>query len=200
MTRFLIPMAVCAALAACSSTPTPRFHSLLGAQPASEAAAPAFAVDLGPVGVPASVDQPQWVLRFPDDSLRVLEQERWVAPLRDEFRSALLHRWVQRWGGVDARTMVGTATLPVWRVRVDVTRMESAVGRESWLEATWSLTPAARGGEAIACTSIVRESSSGDALDLAAAHRRAVVRLADEIGAVLAMRAKGQAAGCQAAG
>jgi uncharacterized lipoprotein YmbA len=186
-------------LGACASSPAPRFHSLLAAQPAGEVRmAPAFGVELGPVGVPPAVDQPQWVLRFADDSLRVLERERWVAPLRDEYRSALLQAWARRFGGLDVRAGAAPGALPVWRVRVEVTRMESVVGREAWIEAAWSLAPAARGGEPLSCTSTLREPAPGDVLDLAAAHRRAAQQLADQIGTVLAARSRGQAAGCPA--
>ena len=126
-------LAACGAIAACSSPQAPRFHSLLStddatwrAQAAAAASAPAgspaFAYDIGPVGVPGAVDQLQWVVRLPDDTLRVLEQEQWVAPLRDELRAALDERLTQRWNAVNVRTV--TAPRANWRVRVDVQRFE----------------------------------------------------------------------------
>ena len=182
----LLPFALAALLvsaAGCSSTPPTRFHSLLAGTGTSATPAPARYVDLGPVGVPASVDQPQWVVRLGDDSLRMLEHERWVAPLRDEVRAALLDGLRQRSGAADARS-VTTPPGEVSRVRVDLQRFESIAGRGTWLEARWTVAP----GD-LACSVSLREAADSDPLALAAAHRRAVNTLADRIGASLAGRA-----------
>ncbi len=203
--RLLAACVLWIGLAGCSSTPTPRFHSLLSAQPMANAAqpSPAFVVELGPVGIPPSLDQPQWVLRLGDDSLRVLEQERWVAPLRDELHAALLQRLSARWGGVDARMALAT-TLPGWRVRVDVQRLESLAGREVWLAASWSLAPLPSrapnptSATPLACATTVHEPATGDVLMLAAAHRRTVARLADQIGERLHALSQGGTAQCLA--
>ena len=68
-----------------------------------------FVVDVLPVSVPPQVDQPQWLVRAPDDSLQMLEQERWAAPLRDEIRSAVAERLIARWGAVDLRSLAQPA-------------------------------------------------------------------------------------------
>lgn len=175
----------CAALAGCSSTPAPRFHSLLSAQaaPAEAVSSVPMPLDLAPVSVPAAVDQQQWVVRLPDDSLRILEQEQWVAPLRDELRGAIFERLARRYGAVDVRTV--PASEPV-RLKVDVQRFESIATREVWVEAVWTAkatTPNA--GAALSCRSSIREPLQGDLPAITAAHRRAVQRLADEIGARL---------------
>lgn len=175
-------------LAACASQPPVRFHSLVPAVVASPAAAApqpaagdaALVVELAPVGVPAAVDQPQWVLRASDESLRVLEGERWVAPLRDELRAAVMARLAERFNAVDARTQAGPAS--GWRLRIEVQRFESMLGREAWLEAAWSATSVAMPGLHVSCTSRLHEPAGADMPSLAAAHRRAVQRLADQIG------------------
>lgn len=182
ITWLVLPVVLaCAAAAGCSSTPAPRFHSLLGAQPAAAepATGVALPLDLGPVSVPAAVDQQQWVVRLPDDSLRILEQEQWVAPLREELRAALFERLARRYGAVDVRTAAAAEYL---RLQLDVQRFESIAGREVWLEAVWTVQPAARGATPLVCRSTVREPAGGELPALAAAHRRAVQRLADEIG------------------
>lgn len=171
------------ALAGCASQPPVRFHSLLPAvsSPASAPTAGApLVVELGPVTVPAAVDQPQWVLRAGDDSLRVLEGERWVAPLRDELRAAVMARLAERFNVVDARTRPGAAS--GWRLRIEVQRFESVLGREAWIEAAWSATSVATPIRTLACTSRLHETAGSDPTSIAAAHRRAVQRLADQIG------------------
>lgn len=185
----------CAAAAGCSSTPAPRFHSLLSAQPA--AGEPANSVplplDLAAVSLPAAVDQQQWVVRLPDDSLRILEQEQWVAPLRDELRAALFERLARRYGAVDVRSAPAAEHL---RLKVDVRRFESIAHREVWIEAVWTAQTALRGASPLACRSSVREPVNGDLPALAAAHRRAAERLADEIGPRLLALYSGAGARC----
>ena len=168
-------------LAACSSTPAPRFHSLLATQATAVDAVSTvpLPIDIGPVSVPPAVDQQQWVVRLPDDSLRILEQEQWVAPLRDELRAALFDRLAKRYGAVDVRS---SPTNEFIRLKVDVQRFESMAAREVWVEAVWTATPTTKGNPPLVCRSSVREPVNGDAQALAAAHRRAVQALADLIG------------------
>jgi len=190
-------MALVLALAGCASQAPVRFHSLLPA-PAASAPAPTAAaplvVELGPVTVPAAVDQPQWVLRAADDSLRVMEDERWIAPLRDELRAAVMARLAERFNAVDARTRPGPAS--GWRLRIEVQRFESVVGREAWLEAAWSATSVAAPVRTLGCTSRLHEAAAGDVPAIAAAHRRAVQRLADQIGERLLGLERGGAVSC----
>jgi len=188
-------------LAACSSSKLPeRFHTLLPAEPAAPATSAAMGavyVDVLPVSVPAQVDHAQWVVRQPDDSLLLLEQDRWAAPLQDELRGALVERLVARWGAVDVRGVAMPAAA-LWRVRVDVQRFESVPAREARIEATWSLsTSSPRGATSLVCHGSWQEAVNGSGVAaLAAAHRRAVVRLADTIGERLRALASGGSAAC----
>ncbi len=190
-------------LGACASDPPMRFHSLLPSEPAARAAAPTaagappLAVTLAPVRVPAQVDQPQWLVRSPDGSLQLLEQDRWAAPLRDELHAALLEALAQRWGVLDSRT--AAAATPAWRVTVDVTRLESVPGREARLEARWSVSAAGSGAPLLACGASLREASAGPSLaELAQGHQRSVVRLADAIGTSLRALSRAEAPRCEA--
>jgi len=189
----------CALLASCAASKPDRFHTLLASDAPAPVPAPGanpIAIDVLPVGVPAYADQPQWVLRAADDSLIVLEQERWAAPLREELRSALTERLVARWGAVDARTLARAAAT-TWQVRVDVRRFESIPGREARVDSVWSLASSARAAVTLSCRSSIRESASdGGVPPLAAAHRRAVARLADEIGQRLQTLQRGEPAAC----
>jgi len=195
MKHLLALVACCLALTACSSTPAPRFHSLLSTAsvPARDPGLQPLPLDLATVGVPAAVDQLQWVVRLPDDSLRVLEQEQWVAPLRDELRAALFERLAQRFGAVDVRNAPAAQAV---RVKVDVQRFESIAGKEVWLDSVWSAQTEVAKASPLVCRSSVREPVVGDVVALAAAHRRAVVRLADEIGNQLLALYNGAGARC----
>jgi uncharacterized lipoprotein YmbA len=188
-------------LAACSSTAPPvRLHTLMPAelvapnagQGARIGAAP-IPIVLEPIRVPAQVDQPQWLVRLGDDSLALLEQERWASALRDELREALLEELAAGYGAVDARSAVAGSGAPV-RIAVDVRRFESLPGREARSEGSWTLSGA--GAPQVHCEWLIRETAPGPVGALAAAHRRAVARLGAAIGAALVAAKAGQASTC----
>ena len=208
-------------LAACGSSPPVRLHTLLPSElPTANTTAGnrvAVIVLLAAINVPAQVDQPQWLVRLPDDTLALLEQDRWAGPLRDELRSALLEALVARWGVTDARTAalasppapaasaVAAAAQPpawraVWQITVDVSRFELAAGREARLDSRWSATSGLTGAPTASCSSVLREPvADGSTPALAQGQRRAVARLADEIGQQLQALQRGDAARCPGA-
>ncbi len=194
-------VAVCLALGACATPQAPRYHTLLPAEaPVPLAGAGVVtgtgpAIFLEPVRVPVQVDQPQWLVRMGDDSLALLEQERWASPLRDEFRLALREILARRFGAVETRS--AAPGLPLWRVRVDVTRFESIPG-EARLEATWSLTPRSAEAPALRCSATLHESAGPGMPALAAAHRRAVALLGEAIGKGLLALQQGTPTHCPA--
>ena len=165
---------------------------------AARAGAPAASgvvVRLEPIRVPAQVDQPQWLVQLGDDSMAVLEQERWASPLRDELQQALLEELIVGQGAIDARTQPAPGA--VARVAVDVRRFDSLPGREARIQGSWTITVSdARNSSR--CEWLIRESAAGSFPALAAAHRRAVVRLGAAIGQTLASMRRGVAAGCPA--
>ena len=192
--------AALALLGACSSTPAPRFHSLMPAPPPPTAAtatmAPAGPVawEVLAVSVPPGVDQPQWVVRSVDGSLVVLEQERWIGPLGDEIRAAVAQRLVH--------TLGAAAAGPTrWQVRIDVLRFESAPGREARIDVTWSVASSAgTPSAALRCSGGYVQAVGADGyLALAAAHQKSVALLADAIAAALKSLAAGEAGACVAA-
>lgn len=184
-----LTLAMMAALAGCTTSKVPeRFHTLLPADPPATMPAQGL-VHVHRIGIPPQADHPQWVVRQPDESLLMLEQDRWAAPLQDELRGAIAARLAAHWGFMDTTGMTAPPG-PVLSVRVDVQRFESVPGREARIEAIWILGPGPGGLAAVACRSIIQEAVDAPGITpLAAAHRRAAIRLADEIGRQLsAMR------------
>lgn len=190
--RLALALAV-TTLLGCAAVPPTRYHTLLpslGADAsqadggsAAAAAGEPVAIALGPVAVPLQVDQPQWLVRMPDQSLALLENERWASPLHDELRAALRDRLARRWAVVDLSVAGHAAT---WRLDLEVLRFESIPGQAAWIDARWTLTPA-RGASAVAapavgCAATLRETVAAGSTALADGHRRAVIRLADAIG------------------
>jgi uncharacterized protein len=197
-----ITVAIGFLLIGCAAKPPTRFHSLLAIESSTRAlpATPGFAVTLATVSVPPQVDQPQWLVRNADGSLSLLEQERWVAPLRGELQGALLDRWAQSWGG---RPVVAGSKEATWRVSVDVTRWEAVPGREVRLESRWSAASSGSGGSGaliLTCRAVISEAVRTEdgslMLALAASHRRVVSRLADEVASRITAIQKGEAPRC----
>ena len=178
----------------CGSPPTTHYYTLMPPPTASDRAPAAAGLDWDvlPVAIPAQIDQPQWVVRKPDGSLAVLEQERWIAPLGDEIHSAVVERLTQSFGPPRAPTSVADG--PRWRIRIDVQRFDLMPSRDARLAADWSL----RGGAAaISCHLNVPNPVTGLAyVDLARAQQQAILQLADAVGAALRAASKGQAVTC----
>ena len=96
-----------ALLLGCATPPAARFHSLLPGAAGETRAASAEATSIGwellPIAIPAQVDRPQLVVRAADDTIVVLEHERWIAPLADEMHAAISERLAQRFGPAHPR-------------------------------------------------------------------------------------------------
>jgi len=187
----LFAAALC--LVSCASNaPPPRYHTLLAAPAGAAASAtPARPWQLLPVLVPAQVDRPQWVVRTGDDSLAVLEQERWIAPLGDEIAAALTDVLGRRLGPPSLAS-------DTWRVRVDVQRFDSVPGRLARLAVTWALQAPGATAVALNCGRTLEQQATGGYAALAAAHREAVAKLGAEIASALDAAAAGRTLACPA--
>jgi uncharacterized lipoprotein YmbA len=188
-------------IAGCSSAPPTTFHTLMpgGPLPASGPASPpgsaplAFRID--PVHVPAQVDRPQWVLREPDGAVRVLEQQRWAAPLADEWRDALGAALSARLGALDLTHVGAAPAMPAYRLQLEVQRFDTVPGQGVRQETVWTLA-APGGAPALSCRSALSQSAAADYTALAAAHQRALDALADAIAQTLRMMQAGAALRC----
>ena len=204
MTRHLRVSGVCAValcalavLFGCAATSAPaRFHTLVpsidAAAAASTRAAPGVRVELLPVTLPVQVDVAQIVVRLPDDSMRALEHERWIAPLADEIRAALALR-------IDAALTdlpANTAASAPWRVALEVQRFDSTLGDAASLQASWSLQQNGS-STALRCQLNDREPVASGPAALVAGHRALLQRLGDAIGRAVRAAATGGTPTCR---
>jgi uncharacterized lipoprotein YmbA len=196
MRRRCAALASALLLAGCGSAPPTHFHTLMA--PADNAAVPAahIAWQLLPVGLPAQVDQPQMVVRDADGSVALLEHERWIAPLADEYRNALAERLTQLLGPALGRP--ASEDRKLWRFRVDVQRFDSLPGQRVREDIDWAV--AAGGRDALVCRSSLEGAAGGGYAQLAAAHRALLARLAEAIAAALSALDAGRDPGCPSAG
>jgi uncharacterized protein len=87
--RGLFAMAVAiVAVSSCSTAPA-RFYALESTAALDGTPAASMAVMVGPVSVPAAVDQPQFVVEVAANRVELEEFNRWSAPLGDEIVRAV---------------------------------------------------------------------------------------------------------------
>ena len=192
--RVVAALVLAAGLCGCASNSTPaRFHTLMpplvGAAPASRPA-PALRAEVLPVTLPVQVDVAQIVVRLPDDSMRALEHERWIAPLADEIRAALALRID---AALAAAPAMPTAAAP-WRVALEVQRFDSTLGGAAGMQAVWSLQQAS--SVMLRCQLNDREPVAAGPVALVAGHRLIVERLGDAIGRAVRAAAGGATPTC----
>ena len=185
--------------AACSTPPATRFYSLMPAEVAPRAAQGRgerrrAADRLEPIRVPAQVDQPQWLVRLPDDSVAVLEQERWASPLRDEFRAGAA-RAADRRPRRDRRAHAAGAGRRRERIAVDVRRFDSLPGRRGADRGLVDDHRQRMRAAASRCEWLIREPAPGSFAALAAAHRRAVAASPPRSGRRSRVMRRGETAG-----
>jgi uncharacterized protein len=173
----------------CASPPAVRYYTLVapaGAAAAAAGAAP-LPFELLPVGVPAQVDQEPLVVRGAgSEALLPLENERWIAPLADELRSAVSARIAEAIGAVDVTDLPRPPGATVLRIKIDVRRFDAVMASHTDLEASWSLRPLTTREEPVAalCASRIREMvqpAESTAAALVRSHQRAVARMATQI-------------------
>jgi uncharacterized lipoprotein YmbA len=133
-----------AVLAGCAS-PEPRYYTLAPGPAIDAGAAPAgiqgkepLLIEVPPVRVPERLNRANLLLGDGSGALRIMEQERWSAPLPDELRDTLSQRLQASLGAVDVyyRQNPSDAS-PRYRVTVDVMRMDAEPGRSAGATINW---------------------------------------------------------------
>ena len=171
-------------LTACSS-PVMHSYTLQGSAPPSETpvAAPAFQLEIRPVRVPVQVDQPQLVVRLNQASLAIMENDRWGAPLAEEFHDALTDRLESRLGTHDLAGMSKDAKRPVLSIQAEVRRFDSLPGQYALEEVVWSLELRGngQGRRTLTCATQIRQPAGVELKSLVLAHQHLIDLLAKTI-------------------
>jgi len=179
-----------AVLAGCSSAPV-QYYTLTSPAPAEAAAVPraAFLIDVLPVGLPEMLDRPQLVVRQGDAGVAVLDRQRWASPLGDELQAALSAQLAAQLGAPDASGLPRQPGAAVWRIKVEVRRLDAWPGRQLQLDSDWSANLAAETPVRLTCGSRIAVDAPADPAGLAEAHQAAVRQLAQQIAAAVRARA-----------
>ena len=174
-----------AVIAAGCASPPARFYTLSATAPAAGArasTASSLSVVVGPVSIPALLDQPQMVVSAGPNQVSFDEFNRWATPLADNISQVL---------ALDLATTLGTPRVSLfqqtlnadadYRVAIDVQGFESALADAAALNAAWTVRRTRDGRTQVGRTT-VREPSGGAGFDaLAAAHSRALAQLSRDI-------------------
>jgi uncharacterized lipoprotein YmbA len=178
--RLLLAIAIL--LGACSTSPPSRFYTLSGPAPSTPAAAGGPSVLVGPVAIPAVVDRPEIVTTIGDNEVWLDEFNRWAAPLSDAIGIAVAENLSAALATPRVTLLAqSTAAQADYRVAIEVQRFESVPGSYALLDAVYTVRRGTDGRAATGRTT-TRETAADKSYDtLAAAHSRAVARLARDI-------------------
>ena len=186
---YLISIAFIAVAAGCSTAPA-RFYSLASTATADGTPATLSAVMVGPVTIPASVDQPEIVVQVAPNRVEVNEFNRWVSPLGDGIARTVAGDLVVLLGTPEVASAQLANFTPDYRVTIDVQRFESVQGQAATLEAVWTVRKTA-GGEIRSGRTVAREPVQGQGFDaLAAAHSQALAKMSGDIAAAIRAEAE----------
>jgi len=182
----LLLIAVIAAAAdGCSASASPQFYTLDSTATPDRAPAVHTTIMVGPVSIPASVDQPGFVVQVATNRVEIEEFNRWAAPLNDIIASAVAGDLAVLLGTPDVATAPLANFNPSYWVTIDVQRFESTRSEAALLEAVWAVRKSAN-GKIRSGRTLAREAVQGDSFDaLAAAHSRALARMSSDIAAVI---------------
>ena len=181
LNALLIPAVTLMLASGCSSTPSSNFYTL---NAATVPAAPAskISVAVGPVSVPAEVDQPQIVVSTGPNQVQFDEFNRWAAPLQNAITRVVAENLVAMLGTphVTLSSQVLSADTG-YRVAIEVQGFVSAPGESATLDAVWTVRRMQDGSSETGRTT-VREPVKEKGYDaLAAAHSRAIAQMSQDI-------------------
>ncbi|OXI15509.1 PqiC family protein [Burkholderia sp. AU15512] len=183
------------ALTACASNPvhyytlvSPATSATTTATSTTARAAAPLAINVLPVGIPAQLDQQQMVVRSGTGAARILDNERWVAPLGDELRAALSSALVEQLGARNVTGLPRPSNQIVMSIRTQVRRFDAWPGSMAQFEADWVVgvqqdTPGTPGtpGTRISCSTRLNEAAPGGYADMVRVQQRMIEQFATRI-------------------
>lgn len=187
---FLSISLLVAAVSGCGTTAPARFYSLDSTALADGAPATSVTVMVGPVVVPAAVDQPEFVVNTTPNRVEVDEFNRWVSPLNDAIARAVAGDLVVLLGTPNVATAQLANFNPEYQVTIDVLQFESVPGHAATVAAVWTVRKISDGVTRSGRT-ISREPVQGPGFDaLAAAHSRAIAKVSADIATAIRAEAE----------
>ena len=177
--------AVAAFVAGCSSTPPSHFYTLSHTMaPAATPAVPSsqLSVVVGPVSIPALVDQPQIVVSTGPNHVSIDEFNRWASPLASNISRVVTENLVAMLGTPRVSQFQQSLNADAdYRVAIEVQTFESAPGEAATLNAVW-IVRRTKDGKTETGRTALREPAPEQGYEaLVAAHSRALARMSQDI-------------------
>jgi uncharacterized lipoprotein YmbA len=177
-----------AMLAGCGGTSAePHFYTLSMSGTilphTTDASLKGIRIAVGPVTVPQTVDRPELVVRVSANEIALAEQHRWAQPLRNEIARAIAENLEQLLAGSQVVSYPTLASRKVdYRVVLDLQRFDSILGQTVTVDALWSISDEAGGGETVSGRSLTQEPTRAPSYQaLVAAHTAALAKISAEI-------------------
>jgi uncharacterized lipoprotein YmbA len=187
-----VMLALCA-MCGCRSAPM-TYYTLTPADRSGTTAAsgrPATRAILVLRSLPAGIDTTQILIRTDDTRFRVEEGGRWVAPLGEELRGALVDALRHQYG-ITVLDSARHNDAPVPRIDLTVRKFDVAEGSSITLAVDWALSnPGHEPVASLSCQAEFRETSAGTVSGVVLAGQAAVLELSRALGAAIQASSNG---------
>jgi hypothetical protein len=141
--------------------------------------------------LPVGIDTTQILIRTDDTRFRVEEGGRWVSPLGEELRGALVDALRHQYG-IIVLDSARHSDAPVPRIDLTVRKFDVAEGSAVTLAVDWALSNTGHEpGSSLSCQAEFRETSSGTVSGVVAAGQAAVLKLSRALGAAIQASSNG---------
>lgn len=186
------------AMCGCRSAPI-SYYTLTPADRDStttESGRPAIKAILVLRSLPAGIDTTQILIRTDDTRLRVEEGGRWVAPLGDELRGALVDALRHQYG-IIVLDSARHNEAPVPRIDLTVRKFDVAEGAFVTLAVDWALSNTGHEpSSSLSCQAEFKETSASTVSGVVAAAQAAVLKLSRALGAAIEASSNGATPTC----
>jgi uncharacterized lipoprotein YmbA len=187
MKPYALMLGAVVVLAGCASEPNV-YYTLtapIGQQSQSALSQPVGPYTIGPVVVPAQVDDSMLVVRRNADELIKLAHDRWSAPLGKQIDNALAVQLTHLLGAPPlSRAQAAASTEQVSHLTLDVRRFDLVPAQYAALSVVWQIAPPAGATQPprLMCYTELREAVSAGVAPLVQAQQLNINRLAQTIG------------------
>jgi len=163
----------------------------------AESGRPAVKAILVLRSLPAGIDTTQILIRTDDTRFRVEEGGRWVAPLGDELRGALVDALRHQYG-IIVLDSARHNDAPVPRIDLTVRKFDIAAGSSITLAVDWALSnPGHEAASAsLSCQAEFTQAAAGTVGGVVAAGQAAVLKLSRALGAAIEASSNGATPTC----
>jgi uncharacterized lipoprotein YmbA len=146
--------------------------------------------------MPVGIDTSQILIRTDDTRFRVEEGARWVAPLGDELRDALVDGLRRQYGIIVLDSVRHNDAL-VPRIDLTVRKFDVAEGSSTTLAVDWALSnPGRESASSLSCQAEFTEPSAGTISGVVAAGQVAVGKLSRALGSAIEASSSGATPTC----